>query len=890
MKKPILRNNAAARLAEDIDSSIEEIVLTSISSSLLAGLTSFDEGRLLYLTLANTRNTVFEVVQVTGWDAGESKITVIRGVDGSSAKEWGTINTVVEARWNVAVVESLIKRNVGMARTATLSLTAQGLVAEISVDGLFFPTRIDAISKSTDLSHAYPIQVCVGTNEIAPQLESHHLDLGGAGQTEKPEVQSLYLGGAAPSPEKQTLFLGDPSATQEEQTLYLGGATGGTFTLSDGTTATGDLSYNASAGDIQSALEVIYGTGSVSVSIDTDFTIVFSEAVGESGLTADFTGLSGETDPSLVEDQQYIPEGTFDLGISGDMRTLNHDVSAGDIQTELEGIFGAGEVTVTDATDFQIEFSTSVGDSALQATFTGLNNATAPALTMDDAFIAGGTFDIGIEGNMTTLAYDASAADIQSALEAVFGVGAVTVETSTDVFDPAGYISGDRIGGGFFVSVRTDEDGKDYVLICSSREGDSHYRECDANGVPDIGGDGTMAYSHTDSLKGAFNRVNGKINCDTIVQEVINNSLAWTDFPAFNFVENYLNAGDGLYGFTDWYIPTLYEGTVEETTGDFFGDGTTTKTQPEAGEIESMFWLLLGGYAVTGENGHPDGSEAHVDGDGTHLDKFFITTRLGQAGLHPLTVTNDPYLPIRYHTSREYEDDSEFVMAYRFGWYDGHSTYGFQDASSLGVRAVRQAYVPAGIDFKITFANNFMVEAERSNLQADFSALGNAADPLLDIDLNQPYGPVGQFQLHFSGGQRTFIGNATQVSADEIRDALMELRPTMFSSEISVTDAVPGFDISFGYDLGSTDLAADFSEMSDTSGTPALTETSAFDPGTCESILPKTALTDHTENHRDVFSIDVPGVTFPITIYVAKKANIGDASCVFVISGFYDEE
>lgn len=89
---------------------------------------------------------------------------------------------------------------------------------------------------------------------------------------------------------------------QEIQTLSLGGATGGTFTLGDGSTEV-TLAHNASKADIEAALESIYGVGTLSV--DDGFVIEFVFDVGASGLEADFSDLTGATTPALVMTQQY---------------------------------------------------------------------------------------------------------------------------------------------------------------------------------------------------------------------------------------------------------------------------------------------------------------------------------------------------------------------------------------------------------------------------------------------------------------------------------------------------------------------------------------------------------------------------------------------------------
>jgi hypothetical protein len=88
-------------------------------------------------------------------------------------------------------------------------------------------------------------------------------------------------------------------------TLYLGAATGGTFTMGDGTTNTAALAYNITAANLQTALEAIFGAGEVTVEDDTDFTITFSLDAGDTGLEANFASLTGATSPALTETQAY---------------------------------------------------------------------------------------------------------------------------------------------------------------------------------------------------------------------------------------------------------------------------------------------------------------------------------------------------------------------------------------------------------------------------------------------------------------------------------------------------------------------------------------------------------------------------------------------------------
>ncbi len=80
--------------------------------------------------------------------------------------------------------------------------------------------------------------------------------------------------------------------------------------------------------------------------------------------------------------------GTFTIGKPGDTATLDHDVSAAALETALEDIYGAGNVTVTADTDFLIEFVMAVEESDLEANFASLTGATDPALTPTRAYVS----------------------------------------------------------------------------------------------------------------------------------------------------------------------------------------------------------------------------------------------------------------------------------------------------------------------------------------------------------------------------------------------------------------------------------------------------------------------------------------------------------------------
>ena len=96
-------------------------------------------------------------------------------------------------------------------------------------------------------------------------------------------------------------------ACSEKYVLALDSPTGGTFKLGndvDGWTA--DITYNATAAVIQTALETVYGAGNVAVVTGSDFTITF-----DPGIVADL-----ELDSSLTE----APAAAVTLSDLGDIK------------------------------------------------------------------------------------------------------------------------------------------------------------------------------------------------------------------------------------------------------------------------------------------------------------------------------------------------------------------------------------------------------------------------------------------------------------------------------------------------------------------------------------------------------------------------------------------
>jgi len=80
--------------------------------------------------------------------------------------------------------------------------------------------------------------------------------------------------------------------------------------------------------------------------------------------------------------------GTYELGKTGEMQTLNHDDDAATIQAALETVYGSGNATVVAGSDFSITFTFTVEDSELVADFTGLSGDTSPELAQTQTYSA----------------------------------------------------------------------------------------------------------------------------------------------------------------------------------------------------------------------------------------------------------------------------------------------------------------------------------------------------------------------------------------------------------------------------------------------------------------------------------------------------------------------
>ena len=119
---------------------------------------------------------------------------------------------------------------------------------------------------------------------------------------------------------------------------------------------------------------------------------------------------------------------------------ISYDATAATIEGLLEGIYGVGEVTVADDTDFTITFSMDIEDSELVADFTSLTGASSASLTIIQDY-----FENPLEGtNSGTKDCDCQITCTMTA-DSTGGLRVTLVETSEYIDLDRSLLNGDEI-------------------------------------------------------------------------------------------------------------------------------------------------------------------------------------------------------------------------------------------------------------------------------------------------------------------------------------------------------------------------------------------------------------------------------------------------------------
>jgi len=156
---------------------------------------------------------------------------------------------------------------------------------------------------------------------------------------------------------------------------------------------------------------------------------------------------------------------------------------------------------------------------------------------------------------------------------------------------------GRPFGGGFIVSLRTDKDGNELILIDGGASGDSFQREADGDGNLGSSGNGQMNWNKDDTVVfssyNAGEQTDGLFLTNEILDHIRSNSLTFTDWPAFNFIEKI--RGERLTGRNDWYIPGQASYNNFGTKQDCSTVGNIGSTNEGESEIADLCWYLFKG-------------------------------------------------------------------------------------------------------------------------------------------------------------------------------------------------------------------------------------------------------------------------------------------------------
>jgi FtsP/CotA-like multicopper oxidase with cupredoxin domain len=273
----------------------------------------------------------------------------------------------------------------------------------------------------------------------------------GAGYTTP--VVSITGGGAFGAPVTSASI--SPAAA-DVFNVNVGSATGGSFTLSVDAVPTTPIAFNAAAATVQSALNALAGVSTTVLgtgSIADPWVITF--AVAPTTFTMDGAGLTQATTDSAVSGAAGLYNvnvgsatgGSFTLSVDAVATTpIAFNAAALDVETALNAlagvsttVLGTGSIADPWVITFAVAPTTFTMDGAgLTQAVTDASVAAAPIkkFSVNVGSAGAGSFTLSVDGVPTTpIAFNAAAATVQSALNALAGVS-TTVLGSGSIADP----------------------------------------------------------------------------------------------------------------------------------------------------------------------------------------------------------------------------------------------------------------------------------------------------------------------------------------------------------------------------------------------------------------------------------------------------------------------
>jgi hypothetical protein len=274
-------------------------------------------------------------------------------------------------------------------------------------------------------------------------------------------------------------------------------ATAGSFTTTLGSQTTGPISFNASAATVEAALDPI---ADVTVTGSNPWTIQWVAIGDQESLTTDDSGLSGSV---VATTTQGNDGGTFTITFDGQTTTpIAYDAGAATVESALQTLSNINDVAVTgtgiSGDPWVIEFidpglqnvaEITTDDGSLNgtsfvtttqegvaATTNEIQELYNDATTVDEVQTihngaVGGTYTITFDGQTTApIAYNAGAATVKGALEALVNVNNVAVTGTGNPATPWQVTFLDP-GAQDVAQMTTDDTGLDFSTVVVDTEG-----------------------------------------------------------------------------------------------------------------------------------------------------------------------------------------------------------------------------------------------------------------------------------------------------------------------------------------------------------------------------------------------------------------------------------
>jgi hypothetical protein len=312
----------------------------------------------------------------------------------------------------------LSRFNVGQGRADAVP---QPVVAEEYAGELYRGVKIRA-------STANNVSIYVGSSGVSAS-DGFELPAGQEVEVEIDNASNVYV-------------VSSPAGNSQQSVTLSGVAIGDTFTLSFNGQTTAPIAENALASAVQAALVAAAGANfTVTGSAGGPYTVAFSGGLaGQDVPLLVAVGIGVNEQETLVlaspvaGDQMVLTLGTVSAA------PLPYNASVAQVQAAMDSICGAGNSSVAAGTSsgWVVTFIGALAASAVAAVSAAYYQNEKQTVSLDSS-VTGGTFTLSFSGQTTTaIAYNATAPQVQAALDALSTIGAGGVSVS--VATPSGWL------------------------------------------------------------------------------------------------------------------------------------------------------------------------------------------------------------------------------------------------------------------------------------------------------------------------------------------------------------------------------------------------------------------------------------------------------------------